>query len=481
MKHNKKDLPIVLIHYIFITMTITWKPILQKGHKPLYQGIIEAIESDIKSGQLPVGTRMPTHRELAERLNIALGTVTRAYNEVLKRGLLRSRGRQGTFVNDPLNNNSSFARLLMSDSASINLSVNYPCSSQDPDLASALKKIASRPGCRNLLQYTPAAGLSHHRLAAVNWLSEMGAKFEEEAVILTSGAQNALMITLSAIAKTGDTILVDEFTYPGIKILADMLGLKLLGISGDQDGLIPEELDAICRQHPVTALYCIPTLQNPTSSILSTSRRRSIIELAQKHRFLVIEDEINRRLVSNPPPLMSSLDPGCCILISSASKVLASGLRAGFIVSPPDYRQGLLTMLGASTLMVSPLSFEIFTEWVNDGTAEQIIANRIRDARERQKLASDILGDFNLSAYPTSYFAWLQLPEDWSSSRFAMAAYRRGVSIAPADLFAVGKHGRYNAARICLCAAADMNKLEKALKILAGILKGNLLSPTITV
>jgi len=260
-----------------------------------------------------------------------------------------------------------------------------------------------------------------------------------------------------------------------------MLGLKLIGIPGDKDGMIIEELDAVCRQQPVTALYCIPTLQNPTSTILSTKRRQAIAESAGKYHFLIIEDEINRRLVPNPPPLISSIDPERTILIASASKVLASGLRVGFIVSPPDYRQTMLTMLGATTLLVPPLSFEIFTEWVNNGTAEETVANRMRDARERQKLAGEILGDFSLNAYPTSYFIWLKLPEDWSSSRLTMAAYRRGVSVAPADLFTVNKQSRHNAVRLCLCAANDMNRLEKALKILTGILKGSVLSPTITV
>jgi DNA-binding transcriptional MocR family regulator len=462
-------------------MTNDWKPDISGTDKPLYLAIVEALARDIKSGRLAPGSRVPTHRRLADRLRLALGTVTRAYAEAIKRGLLVSGGRRGTYIAELRDSSLSFSRFLESPRDTVRLSVNSPCHSDDPDLPAALRELARKPQTQELMTYTPPAGLFHHRWAAIRWLAANGAKAAPDEIILANGAQHALLITLMAIAKPGDIIAVDMYTYPGVKVLADNMNLNLMALPGDRHGPLPDAFESLCRRQNVRAFYCVPTLHNPTSVITSKSRRQAMALVAEKHGVLIVEDEINRRLVADPPPLISALLPEQTITISSVSKVLASGLRVGFIIAPSRLRQSLMNTLSASTLMVSPLSFEIFSLWVSDGTSEKILKKRIASAKRRQKIAAQILGGYKIDAAPTSYFIWLRLPDHWTSSRFTMEASQRGVSVAPAELFAVGRDTPLNAVRICLCGDTDLESLKKALETLAAILQGMPRTDTVTV
>jgi DNA-binding transcriptional MocR family regulator len=453
-------------------MTKNWSPNLEMGNKRLYLAIVEALENDISSGELHSGDRLPTHRELADRLGVAIGTVTRAYGEAERRGLIFGDGRRGTFAGKPTGGMASLTSAFDPEAETIDFSNNYPAFTEDPDLSKALRKLAWHADNRGLLRYQSPVGLISHRTAGAKWIAASGLQVEPDSVIITYGAQHALTVIFSSITEPNDTIAVSEYTYPGMKAIAALLRLKLEGIQMDREGLNPEALEAACRKKKIRALYCNPTLQNPTNGILSETRRKEIATVAEKYNLLIIEDEILRRLIPRPPPLITSLVPERGFLIASVSKVISGGLRVAYIISPSKYRETIINTLGTINLMTAPLPVEIASQWINDGTTERIIKKRRKEAERRQNLALNILEGYEFQSHPLSYHLWLHLPDHWNPGDLALEAHRRGVAVAPSEFFAAGRATPINAIRICLGAVPGQPTLKKGLEILVNILGG---------
>lgn len=462
-------------------MTMDWLPEIKQDDTPLYLAITKAIADDISSGKLPSDSRLPTHRELAHRLRVAIGTITRAYIEAEKRGLIRSEGRRGTFVGEAKTDRTALSMLVDLRSQTINFSANHPNYSEDPNLSAALRQVARKPDIQKLLQYPPSEGLAHHRKAGAGWMARLGWEVDPESIIITAGAQHAFTVVFAAIAERNDIVITDRYTYPGMKAAAELFGLQLVGIPMDDEGMIPDAIESVCSQRSVRAAYLNPTLQNPTSIIYTQERRRLIAGLAKKHDFLIVEDELLRPLAKNPPPFVSSYAPDRSFAVVSASKTIAAGLRTGFLVAPVKYRQRVIDSLQTSLLNVSPLPAEILSLWLEDGTADKIINKRLQEIQRRQQIARTILGKYSFYAYPTSPIIWLQLPEPWTGNQFTIEAYRRGVAVTPAELFAAEKNSPADAVRVCIAIELNREVFKKGLEIIASILEGTPLQDSATV
>jgi DNA-binding transcriptional MocR family regulator len=454
-------------------MTINWLPEIQKDGSPLYLAITKALAEDISSGKLRSDTRLPTHRELADSLKVAIGTVTRAYTEAERRGLIRSEGRRGTFVGESKKEKSSLSRIIESGGQVIDLSKNHPTAENDPVLAQALKKIARESRSQKYLQYSASQGEHEHRVVGARWLARMGMAVDPDSIVITCGAQHALMIIFAVLTQTGDVIVTDSYTYPGVKAIAELFGLQLFGIAGDKEGLLPEAFETICRQKSVRAIYCNPTLQNPTNIIMSQARRQEIASIAERHDVIIVEDEILRPLVEKPPPFMSAFAPERSFVVMSVSKVIAAGLRVGYIVAPARLKRKIIDSLQTSMLSAPSLTVRILSGWLEDGTADKVILKRRQELTARQQVAQKIIGNYMLNAFPSSYHIWLQLPENWTSMGFTIEALRRGVAVTAAEIFAVDRHVSVKAVRVSVGPAPNRETLKAGLEIVASILEGS--------
>ncbi|PWB71537.1 PLP-dependent aminotransferase family protein [candidate division GN15 bacterium] len=453
-------------------MTEIWSPPLPISDKdePLYEAIIRALGNDIGSGKLAADARLPTHREMADILGIAIGTVTRAYTEAERRGLIRSEGRRGTFVG-ATKGPSALSRIMDQESSLIDLSRNEAPHTADPSLALALKIIARQPDSQRLLRYTPVPGLIHHREAGARWLSRHGLQTNADSVIIAAGAQHALFTIFSAILEPGDTLATDQFAYPGLMTIADRLRIQLVSVAGDNEGMLPDALRTAWRRRKVRTLYCNPTLHNPTNVVVSKARRAALAEVADDLGLNIVEDEIFRPLLPDPPPLVSSLVPHRSCLVMSVSKTITPGLRVGYVVPPPDWRPKIVDALQSGMLNVPSLTSEIVAGWILDGTADKVIARRREELAWRHGLLEATLPGLSVHPNPHSCHAWLQLPERWNCTQFSMEAQRRGVVVAPAEMFAVERPTSINAIRLSVGAAESRESLQAGLVILAGILE----------
>jgi DNA-binding transcriptional MocR family regulator len=451
-------------------MTTSWEPKIKSSGRPLYLAIVDALAEDIATGALPAETRLPTHRDLAEQMGVAIGTITRAYIEAEKLGLIHSEGRRGTLVGRAGGRSPALVSLLEPDSSLVDLARYAPSVTEDPDLLLALRQLSRRAQARWLLQYVPSAGLAHHREAGAAWIGRLGLQADPASIVVTSGAQHALTVILALIAQRGDVILAESHTYPGVRSVTDLLGLEMVGVPIDGDGILPDDLESICRSRKVRALYCSPTFQNPTNVIVSEGRRRAIAEIASRHGVLVIEDAINRALVPDPPPLIASLIPDLCFLVASVSKAVAAGLRVCFVKTPSGWESKLADTVRTTVLTLPPLTLEIFAQWMGDGTVDETVRRRRNEGRARQQLAAEVFPGRNIGSQPTSYFLWLQMGDVWTANRFALEARNRGISVAPARMFAVDEAQAQNAVRLCLGGTVTRPALRSALETLADIL-----------
>jgi DNA-binding transcriptional MocR family regulator len=453
-------------------MTI-WAPDLAQHAGPRYVAIAEALAADVKRGRLRPGDRLPTHRDLAYRLGVTVGTVTRAYAEAEGRGLVRGEVGRGTYVLALPPSVATFGpRDPVSDPrAPIDLSINvaWPGDSDAP-LGEALAQLSQRSDLTALLSYQPHRGLPAHRAAGAAWIERSrGFSVSPEQILVTCGGQHGMTVALGALARPGDLVLCEALTYPGMRIIANLLHLRLQGVAMDEHGLIPEAVDAACRAGAPKVLYCMPVVQNPTGCLMPEERRRAIAEIAQAHGVAIIEDDVYGFLAPDGPPPLVSYAPRLGHYVTSASKSIAPGLRIGFLVVPPGTEPGFALALRAITWMATPLTAEIVAGWIADGTADRLAASRREESSARQRVAKTALAGFDYRAADTAFHGWLVLPPRWRSETFVAAARDRGVLVTPAEAFMVGPVAP-QAVRICLGGARDREPQTRGLAILRELL-----------
>ena len=452
-----------------------WNPNLESFSGPRYLAIVSAIADAVERGHLKAGDKMPTHRDLADAVGVTTGTITRAYSEAAKRGLLVGETGRGTFVKANIFEDAFPAVSFSEDEELIDLSLNIPPLAVGDLLGQVLTdtlgRLAERPGLSALLGYQPAPGLKRHRAAGADWIARSGLSIDPEQVLVCTGALHAMTVVLSTITNPGDSVFTESLTYPGMKNLAHLLHLRLKGLPTDNQGIIPEGFDKACRRESTKILYTIPTIQNPLGTVMPEERRRAIAEIAVKHGVAIVEDDVHSFMLPSPPPPLSSFAPENSYYILSTSKSIAGGMRIGYLVAPERMIEPLATSLRATVWMAAPLMAEIASEWIRDGTAERLVEQKRSEAAARQSIARAALDGFQFDAHPLSFHLWLHLPEPWRSNEFSAQLRRRGVVVTPAEAFVPGREEPPHAVRVCVGAPRSRAQLEKGLCIIRSVLQ----------
>jgi DNA-binding transcriptional MocR family regulator len=455
----------------------SWTPDLQGREGPLYRAIADALAADIEQGRLAPGTRLPTHRELAERVGVTVGTVTRAYAEAERRGLIGGEVGRGTYVRHreaprPLPSQPTET----GDDTLIELGLNWPATPEGDPATQALRRtleeLQHSPTLLEMLAYQPQAGLLSHRAAGAEWISRFGLTVQPDQVVVCSGGQHAMEVALQALVRPGETVLTEALTYPGMKALANKLHLRLQGVATDAQGLVPEALEAACRGG-AKLLYCMPNLQNPTGTVMPPERRERIAAIIRAQGLTVLEDDVYSLLIEKRPPPLCALVPESGYFIAGVSKLIAPGLRIGYLAAPRRGTERLAETAGLAARMTPPLTAEICSRWIQDGTADELVARRRQEAQERLALAREILGEAVLAGvHGPTYHLWLELPAHWRSEAFSAQARRNGVSVSPSEVFAVGAAVAPGAVRVCLGPPRTRALLAKGLQRLRDTLEG---------
>ncbi len=449
-------------------MAAAWTPALPDGDAPIYERLVEALRADVASGALPAGTRLPPQRDLAHRLGLGLGTVTRAYVEAEKAGLVSAHVGRGSFVNAPGAIGSPRRREGPINLAQ-NVALNWPASRV---IGETMQRLRRRPDLADHLDYSPAAGLERHRRAAAEWLSR-SAGFETadwRRLVCCAGAQQGLALAFGAVARPGDAVLCEASTFHGIRALAAHAGYRLKGVAMDDEGLRPDALEAAVAATGARVVAVLPTLQNPTGRIMSLARREAIVAVARRLDLILIEDDIYGAYAPSAPPPLAMLAPERTFHVSGVSKTLAPGLRAGFVIAPDDAAlERILETMRAIAYAPPGFGMLIAGQWIEDGTADAILAEIREETAARVDLARSILGNaLSGPATPTAPHLWLPMSE-LEAERLAGRALRGGAEVTP-PAAPIVEPGLVTGVRLALGAAADRVELEEGLRIVAAAL-----------
>lgn len=442
-----------------------WQPDLAGRNRVKYLAIVEAIADAVAVGDLKPGDRLPTHRDLAWRLKVNTSTVTQAYREAARRHLVAGEVGRGTYI---LADSAEAALFALKEPATdtapgiIDLSTNVPAAAPGDDLATAaLAALAAEGGGESLTRYHSPALLRRASVAGARWLTERGLPLRPTQVVPCAGAQQGLLATLLSLVGPGETVLVEEVTFPGMKALARQLRLKLHPLPMDAEGVTPDGLDAACRQTAARVAVLVPILQNPTAATMGPARRAAVAEVIRRHGLTLVEDDVYGALTDVPP--LAALLPDHGIVVSGLAKIGLPGLRFGLIAGPGRLLEPIAAETHATSWPASPLMLDLACRWIEDGTAARRRDWQRAEILERRRLAERIMG----GPLPSSPHQWLLCDSD--AEAVARAARAAGVDVVPAPLFTVGRE-RPRALRASLSAARSRSDLDRALRRLAPLL-----------
>jgi len=447
-----------------------WTPKIKKNSGPLYIAIANAIAEDIAIGQLAAEQRLPPQRKLAEALGIDFTTVARAYTEAHRRGLIDSVVGRGTFV---CGKRRPRIPRVYEGRPNVDMSMNMAPEPEAPDLLGLMQSGYAEVGNRvqDLLRYQNFGGSHEDREAGALWLRRRGMVVDHDRLLVVPGAQCGLLAILTTIAPAGSVICCEELTYPGLRALAGLLGIKLVGLPMDAEGIDAVAFAGACAQYGPKALYCNPTLLNPTTGTISTERRQALVDVARHYGVPIIEDDAYGFLPRSGPPAMASLAPDITFYVAGLAKCVGAGLRIAYMVAPDAYLASrLASSLRATTVMASPVTSTLATRWVRDGTADLMLNAIRKESAARQKLAARILPSGSYQSKPDAFHLWINLPPSWEQKAFAAHLAESGVGVVPSDAFCVS--GPPPAAvRVCIGGLANRDDIQHGLEMIAQALR----------
>ncbi|WP_229152774.1 PLP-dependent aminotransferase family protein [Aurantimonas sp. VKM B-3413] len=415
---------------------------------------MDALRHDIRRGILRFGDRLPAQRELASALGVNLSTISKAYQEASDKRLIAGEVGRGTFVlalsaEDELLRKASRAEKL------VDLAANVPAPlPEDGRFLEALAGLTPDEQ-RELTRYASPALLERSAQAGARWLAPRGLD-PQATVIPCVGAHAALMALLIERTEPGDPVVVESFTFPGMKALAKQLRLRLIAVDQDDDGVLPEAFDAAVRRSRARLAVLVPNLHNPTGSVMAEHRRTEIANLVERHGLTVIEDDVYGHFTD--APLLAPRLNGRGIVISSLSKTVMAGLRFGVIASDAAQIASLSSSPHLTDWLTTPMALYLGAHWIESGLAFERVEKQVAEMNARWQIMSEVLGG---SPRPPSPHLWLSVrgdPDDVVSE-----SRKRGVAVVSANVFAAGRKSAPRI-RVSLMGATSGEELRSALQ-----------------
>ncbi|WP_121068034.1 PLP-dependent aminotransferase family protein [Chachezhania antarctica] len=438
--------------------------------RPAYRSLAQGIAGAISAGSLRPGQRLPTHRELAFQMDVSVQTVSRAYEELIRAGLVTGEVGRGTFVQirtheyDIMPWHTATTRRAATD-----LAMMTPV--ELPEMAeawsAALHRIADRMPGHMLHALSPEQTEGRYADMAATWLARCGLVVSRRHVLVTNGVTPATFTALAAVTNPGDVIATDPFTSHMLLPAAQHLHLGLRAIAGDDRGMIPEALSDAVRESsaPIKAVFLLPAGGGPTARFMDRDRREALAHAADAAGLRIMECDPLGPLPARRPPPVASFVPGSAFYFTSMTKCLSAGLRLGFLVVPDDMVELTVNRHQSVSWMATPIVAEIAADWLETGTADTILAAHRIELSARNRTAQRILPRSSGGLH--GLHRWLPLPAGTDEAEFVAGLLDHDIALAPGSSFAVDT--RDPAIRISLTRTGRGN-LESSLKTIASFL-----------
>src|SRR5882757_6437953 len=431
-----------------------------------YLRLADAVAAEIANGELKHGDRLPPQRSFAYERKIAASTASRVYTELLRRGLVVGEVGRGTFISGEARR--GITAPTEPRGARIDLEFNYPVlPTQSVLIAKSLAGLDRPENLEAALRQATSTGTPAARNISAKFLARKNWSPDPVQIVFTANGRQCIAAALAALVPPGGRCGVEALTYPFVKGIAARLGVTLVPLAMDQDGVRPDAVQKAHREAHLAALYIQPTIQNPLGMTMPPARRADIVRVIEKLGLPIIEDTVYSFLGDEAP--LAALAPDSCIVLDSLSKKVAPGLAIGFIVSPPRQRERIMASVRSGGWTASGFALTAGTRMMDDGTVSELVRLKRIDAARRQQMAAKYLAGFEVQANIQSYHLWLTLPPHWRSQTFVAAAARRDIALTPSTTFAVAPGHAPNAVRLAL-GAPSFEQLETALRTLSGLL-----------
>jgi GntR family transcriptional regulator/MocR family aminotransferase len=455
--------------------------------------IAHAIIDEIKRGRLVPGTALPGSRELAEKLEINRKTVMQAYQELEAQGWVTTERTRGTFVSTHLpeieaETRNGKRRTGIPDRAGFPLAGTAPniplilpeknvlvFDDGAPDtrlvpvdaLARAYRNaLALRTG-RSRLGYGDPRGTEELRTALSTMLNiERGLSTKPDNICVTRGSQMAIYLAAKILVQPGDTVVMEELSYPPAREAFRRAGAEVVPVPLDDKGMVVDALEKICRKKRVRAVYVTPHHQFPTTVCMRPERRLRLLSLAPQFGFAIVEDDYDHEFhFTHQPmhPLASADMSGEVVYIGSLSKLLSPSLRLGYLVGPKAF----IDRAGSEIMMIDrqgdPATEGAVTELMDSGELRRHTRKVMRLYAERREafaslLTSQFAGRIDFTVPDGGLAFWVHF--DIDLDRLAAAAAKQGVIILPASAFTMVPKS-IDAARLGF-ASLDISELRRA-------------------
>ncbi|MEQ1598694.1 MAG: PLP-dependent aminotransferase family protein [Methylotenera sp.] len=456
-------------------MLRSWDLKIELNHKiglAVYMQIVQKVIEEIQLGRLQSSTAMPGTRDLAKILGVNRKTVVLAYDELVAQGWLTTEFRRGSFVSSSIpyifkpvvNTNRIMEEFVgFSTSSYVDSKIDYEASNSDlidfndgiPDtrlipfeiLARAFRHALVTSSRANRLGYDNPKGALALRKSIANMLNmERAMHVDVDSICIVRGSQMGIFLAARILTTPNDCVVFETLTYPAAREAFRSCGANVVNVGLDEHGIKLGELEDVCRKHRVRAVYVTPHHQFPTTVMMTAERRLGLLLLAEQYDFVVLEDDYDHEFhFSHHPvfPLASADRAGRVIYVGSLSKVLAPGLRIGYIVAPPKFinrcaaeimlidRQGnSVTELAASELMDS-------------GEVKRHIRKSFKIYSERRTLLASLLREelSNLIDFdkPDGGLAfWLRLKSNMKTEDIQELSLNEKIRILPGAIFTLG-------------------------------------------
>ena len=424
-----------------------------------YRSVADDVAADMAAGRLRPGDRLPPQRDFAYARGIAVSTASRVYAELARRGLVIGEVGRGTFVRSDLGSSREVPVEPPPSAVDLQRTMTY-LPEQKVILAETMAKLGRLGAIEAALQQHGPTGTPLAQSVAARFLAAEGYAPSPADIRFAGNGRQAIAAALAALASPGERIGCEPLTYPVVKGIASRLGIALIPLAMDEEGICPDSIVQTHRVTPLSGLYLQPSLQNPLGTTMGPRRRADLAAILEKTGLIAIEDAVYGFLADTTP--LAALAPDHVILIDSLSKRVAPGLTIGMLVAPSGLGDRLGVSLRQGGWTATGFSLAAGVHWMSDGAAERLAAIKRKDAAERQAIARTVLSDLEIVGDPRAYHLWFRLPDLWRAEAYTTAAFRRGLAIIPASAFAVAPGHAQNAVRIAL-ASPSRDDLAKAL------------------
>jgi 2-aminoadipate transaminase len=411
-----------------------------QSESPLYRQLFEKIRALIETGVLEDGERLPPTRELAGSLGLNRTTVSAAYELLESQGLLKGHVGRGSFVSAPKSRTNA---------APISFATSRPSELLFPlqEFRATCTEVIQSEEAQAILQLGSPSGYSPLRHYLLDRTRAEGVARPSDDILITSGCQQAFDLLQRTLVSNGETVLLEDPVYVGLRNAFQRGGARLVGIPVGPDGIDLSQLErAVARERP-KLLVVTSNFQNPTGATLPLANRQALLRIAARAGVVVVENDIYGDLRyegEHIQPLKQLDDSGETILLRSFSKLTFPGLRVGWVIGPRPLIEKLTEAKQWSDLHTDQLSQAVFLRFAESGRLEEHRKKMLAAGRERLRRVLAACHQYlpagaSFTKPSGGMNLWVTLPEPLDSGELLLRAEREGVSYLPGKFFGVGK------------------------------------------